>query len=74
MEQSGSSWESHVCEALWPERAGLDPGEGFRETGGRRREEGSGQEGPSAGGLWRAGRMGEMESRVSSRKNALERV
>lgn len=42
MEQSGPGWESHLCEALWPERAGLGPGEGFGETGSWRREQGSG--------------------------------
>lgn len=69
-----------MCEDLWPEKAGLGPKEGFRETGGWRREQGSGHEksgmpgeeaGPSAGGLWQAGSMGEMGSSLSPRWDAL---
>lgn len=45
LEQSGPGWKSPMCEALWPEGAGLGPGEDFRETGGWRRGQESSLEG-----------------------------
>lgn len=45
MEQNGPGWKSPMCEALWPEGAGLGPGEDFRETGGWRRGQRSSLEG-----------------------------
>lgn len=65
-------------EALWPERAGLGPGEGCRETqagGEGRNPVKRGLEcrvellvaESSAGGLWRVGHMGKLESSLSPR-------